>query len=317
MTKTNRFTLIATVLLGILLYTILQFAHDLNVAWDGSPLEPPAKTSNQHATTVPRITGAVDLHNMFADGALDAALNDYAAWSDARGFAGNNRLFAAPVDTPSNLPADMDETALRTRSEAGDVTATQALAAQMLFADPFAAIALFRRAAEQGSTFALLRIGSLLAAIDTADAYNEATSSAPRQRIADLIEPGLNHSLRLTAFGYMVTALRDGGAPIVDHDLLNWLDRINDSVTNDERLAVCRWSERTLMEIAKRRVRWGKPAVTTITPKMFFAIPDLAERLPCRRTVHPIDNLMDLTHCTVSKVRNAADQDLDLYICKK
>ena len=32
MTKTNRFTLIATILLGILLYTVLRFAHDLNLA---------------------------------------------------------------------------------------------------------------------------------------------------------------------------------------------------------------------------------------------------------------------------------------------
>ncbi|MAF83701.1 MAG: hypothetical protein QGH93_09285 [Gammaproteobacteria bacterium] len=317
MTKTNRFTLIATVLLSILLYTILQFAHDLNVAWDGSPLEQPATTRDKPAATEPRITSATDLHKVLADGTLNAVLNDYAIWSDARGFTGNNRLFGAPDSIPSNAPAASNEAGLQARSEAGDAGATQALAAQILFADPFNAIALFRLAAEQGSTFALLRIGSLYAAIDTTGTRNETANPAQLKRIANLTEKGVNHSLRLTAFGYVVTALRDGGIPIIDYDLLEWLDQLNDTVTDDERVAVCKWSERTLIEIAKHRVRWGKPAVTTVAPPIFFAIPALADRLPCRRTAYPIDNLMDLAHCTVTKVSNAADQDLDLYICKK
>jgi len=324
-TKTNRFTLIATFLLGVLLYTILRFAADLNIAWDGSVLQPPPATDNTRAPTQPRIATATDLRAALDDHGIEsgiesgidsrAAIDGYADWSDARGFTGDNRLFGTPDIAPTDAFAAGNETVLIARSDAGDVAASQALAARMLFIDPFNAIEYFRRAAEQGSTFALLRIGSVLEALDAAGADAAIAGHAQRQRVADLTERGVGNSLRLTALGYVMTAIRDGGAPIVDHTLLTWLDRLIDESDNDELVAVCEWSERTLVDIAKGRVRWGKPAITTVAPPVFFAIPNLAERLPCVQTAYPIETLLDLANCSVTEVRNAADEALDLYIC--
>lgn len=325
MTKTNRFTLIATILLGVLLYTILRFAHDLNVSWDGRALTPPPATDDTLVPAQPRIAATTDLLAVLdaapdehgATGGIDSTgvLDDYADWSDARGFTGKNRLFGTPDRVPSDALAATNETELRMWSDAGDAAASQELAARILFVDLFSAIEFFQRAAEQGSTFALLRIGSLIESLDAAADGNAVADPVQRQRIADLAERGVDNDLRLTALGYLVTAIRDGGAPIIDHTLLAWLDRLNDGTTNDERVAVCKWSERMLLDIAKGRVRWGKPAITTVAPPVFFAIPGLDDRLPCNRTAYPIENLMDLNRCTVTEVRNAADEALDLYIC--
>ncbi len=321
MTKTNRFTLIATILLGVLLYTIIRFAEDLNVAWDGGKLEPPPAIDESQAPQLPRIVSATDLQAILdrqpTGNGIDATeiLAGYADWSDARGFTGRNRLFATTAGArPNNLPA-ADTAGLRGLSEAGDAAASQSLAANRIFDDLFGVIDLYRRAAEQGSTFALLRIGSVLEALDTAGTGHAAADPEQHRRIADLTKQGVGNSLRLTALGYVVTAIRDGGAPIVDYPLLIWLDRLHDETTNDERTAVCEWSERTLLDIARARARWGKPAVTTQPPPVFFTIPDLENRLPCNRTAYPIENLLDLSHCTTTPVRNADDEPLNLNIC--
>jgi len=316
--KTNRFTLIATILLGVLLYTILRFAHDLNIAWDGSPLKPPPATNDTPDTTQPRIATATDLlallEKELARQSLDSetALDEYAEWSTARGFIGKNRLPGSP-DTTSLMPGD--QAALLARSEAGNATASQALAAQILFTDPFRAIELFHRAAEQGSTFALLRTGSLLEALDTAGTGTGADDVKHRERVNELTKQGVGNSLRLTALGYVITAIRDGGAPIVDRSLLTWLDRLQFETTNDELVAVCEWSEHTLFDIAKGRALRGKSPVTTNAPPVFFTIPGLADQLPCRRSAFPIENLLDLTNCTVTPVHNAAGELLNLYLC--
>ena len=199
-----------------------------------------------------------------------AILDGYADWSDARGFSGHNRLFVAPESTSPHASVADDEAELRALSDAGDAAASQALATQQLFVDLFSAIELFRRAAEQGSTFALLRIGSLLEALDAAETTPETTDPEQRRRIVEFIGQGTDNNLRLTAFSYVVAAIRDGGAPIVDSALLAWLERLHAETTNDERAAVCEWSERTLLEIARARVRWGKPTVTTVAPPVFF-----------------------------------------------
>lgn len=317
MTKTNRFTLIATILLGVLLYTVIRFAHDLNVAWDGSPREPPPRIADPNAPAHPRIATTADLRAILIAHGIDAAtaLDGYTDWSDARGFTGANRLFGTVNSGPVDTFAADDAIQLRARSDAGDATATQALAAQLLFTDPFSAIELFGKAAEQGSTFALLRIASLLEALDTASSDNPAEDPGQQQRVENLAKRGVGNNLQLTALGYLVTAVRDGGTPIVDPALLAWLDRLQNEATRDELIAVCAWSERTLLEIAGNRARRGKSPVTTNAPPVFLTIPRSADRLPCRRTAYAIENLLDLTHCTVTTVRNASDEDLDLYIC--
>ena len=317
MTKTNRFTLIATFLLGVLLYMILRFAQDLNVAWDGSLRKPPPQTAAPNTPALPRITDTTDLDTLLQAQGIDsvAAIEGYTHWSDARGFTGANRLFGTARIEPADTSVASDDTQLRAQSSAGEAAATQILAAQLLFTDPFSAIKLFHTAAEQSSTFALLRIASLLEAIDTAGIGNTSADSAQQQRLAEITAQGVDNSLRLTAFGYVVTAIRDGGIPIIDPALRAWLDQLGKDITNDELVAVCAWSERTLFDIAKGRARNGKPPVMTDTPPILFTLPGIADQLPCSRTAHPIENLLDLTNCSVTEVHNNADEALNLHIC--
>jgi len=315
--KTNRFTLIATVLLGVLLYMILRYARDLNIAWDGTEPAPPTAIDNPQIPSQPQIATTADLRAFLDADAMasDTLLDHYADWSAAHGFTGKNRLFGAPDIAAANRFTALAGPELVARSEAGAVLASQVLATRRLFTDPFSAIEYFRRAAGQGSTFALLRIADLLEALDAAEAGRATARSDQADRARALAERGVDHSLKLTALGYLVTAMRDGGPPVIDPGVLAELDRLREGTTGDQRVAVCQWSERMLLEIARDRVRWGRPAITTAPPPVFFTLPDLAGRLPCRHTAYPIDFPMDVARCTVTGVRNAENEALDLYLC--
>lgn len=377
MTRTSRFTLIATVLLGVLLYTITRFAADLNIAWDGSAIAPPPDVED--ATAAP-IADAANLRAVLNALDIDPAtvLDSWAAWSDARGFVPPNRLFGIPdpVDpvaskpatsnfrpanpAPANieasdpapsdsLPADrgaadpvasgprpsvpeasdtgsaiprgsadnaaINEAELLARSTAGDAEASQALAARAAFTAPFEAIEYYRLAAEQGSTFALLRLASLFEALDTVAQSGVAVSPDYVRRVAALTGSATGNDLRRMAFTHLLAAIRDGGPPIVDPALLAWVRRLDEQVTADQRTAVCAQSARLLMEIAGRRVRMGRPPVVTEAPPIFFTARQWADRQLCGRTADPIESLMDLSHCTVTGFRTTANEPLDLYIC--
>lgn len=329
MTKTSRFTLIATVLLGILLYTITRFAGDLNVAWDGSVIEPappdteaPIALPIADAAGVRAVLEALDIDTV-------AALDGWAAWSDARGFVPPNRLYGIPDPAlvasgssgrrdPASLstdPATIDEAELLARSAAGDAAATQALAARAASTAPFKAIDYYRLAADQGSTFALLRLASLFEALDTVARSGATADPEYARRIAALTGPAPGTDLRQMAFAHLLAAVRDGGPPTVDPSLLAWLRRLDDQVSEPQRHAACGQSARLLMAIAGRRARMGRPPVVTEAPPVFFTAPEWADQQICAQTADPIENLMDLSDCTVTGFRSAANEPLDLYIC--
>jgi len=378
MTRTSRFTLIATVLLGVLLYTITRFAADLNVAWDGSAIAPPAPAADD--ASAPPIADAANLRFVLNALGIDpaTALDGWATWSDARGFMPPNRLFGIPdpvasassnsrpataapanVDVADPTPsaplsaargatdpvapgprpavpeasnpenpgagvpdpgesadnATIDEAELLARSAAGNAAASQELAARAAFTAPFAAIDYYRLAADQGSTFALLRLASLFEALATVTQSGVAVDPDYARRIAALTGSAAGNDLRRIAFAHLLAAIRDGGPPIIDPALLAWLRRLDEQVTATERTSVCAQSARLLMDIARRRARMGRPPVATEAPPIFFTAPEWADRQLCARTADPIESLMDLSHCTVTGFRSAENEPLDLYVC--
>lgn len=339
MSRTSRFTLIATVLLGVLLYTITRFAEDLNVAWDGSVIEPPPIETDASidlpmadAAGVSSVLTALDIDPV-------AARDGWAAWSDARGFAPPNRLHGIPDPVSSGPgpsdpapsdpgdasrrdsasrgagPATTDEAELLALSQAGDAAATQALAARVALRAPFEAIDYYRLAADQGSTFALLRLASLFEALDTVARSGTTTDPAHARRLAALADSAPGNSLRLMAFTHLLAAVRDGGPPIVDPSLLAWLRRLDEQASDTQRSAACGQSARLLMDIAGRRARSGRPPVVTEAPPIFFTAPGWAEQQICAQTADPIESLMDLSDCIVTRFRSDANEPLDLHIC--
>jgi len=317
--KNNRFTLIATFLLGVLLYTILQFARDLNVAWDGSALEPrsiPEIEQPDSESSGPIISTLDELKTLLQDSSInpDMALANYADWGEQRGFYGANRLLFSPAEAPQRL-ATITEGQLQSMSQAGDLSASQELARRNLFTNTGTAANYYQKAARQGSTAALIRLGSLLATISKLKELED-TASQTQNDLAALAAAELDQDLMQTAFAVTLVAVRDGGPPVIDPSLLDWLTSTAEQLSPQQLQRACAYSETLLLDIAGQRLKWNKPAIAAQPPLFFFSVPNLSKRLPCSGTLHPIEVLMDLDSCATIPILNATNEPLNLQICQ-
>ena len=149
MSKTNVYTLVATALLGVLLYVVLQFARKV-----------PTQPVTTNIMTEPiglSVGGRSDLPAILEARGIDAqrAIAESIDWRQARGFLDSDRMFGVAGDeAPARLYEILEIATLESMSESGDLAATQALAARKLLEDPFASLALYTTAANQGSVFA-------------------------------------------------------------------------------------------------------------------------------------------------------------------
>lgn len=310
MSKTNLYTLIATALLGVLLYVVLQFARKV-------PTTPPT-AETIHAPEHPRLANHPDLHEFLAARGLDGhkLLVESAHWRQARGFLGGDRLLGVTEDSaPSRAYQSIDTLVLNSMSDNGDLAATQTLAARTLPNDPFAALDLYMTAAEQGSIYAMLQIGSLRETLG--DRALDRFKSDPDylRKVGELRGDDSNQTLQMEAFAYIAAAVRDAGATIVDDDLLGWLRRMEREIPSAQRAAACELSERIFLKFGAARRGRGLAPLTTTPPPVFIAIRNLDEKIPCRTTSHPIYSLIDLSRCSVRPVETDRG-DADLYICQ-
>ena len=285
MTKTNRYTLIATILLGVLLFTIVQFANDLDVAWDGTRIEPeqPADRSVSTFTADPDAAlGTAGLEASTARAAADR-------WRQARGLPADSYLTA-------NTPVIITQAAV-----------TQAQAEQLRFDDLPTALALFNKAAEQGSAYALLRIAALLEAL--AATTSDAPDTIAMLSVAD------GPDLRLSALGYILTALRVAGPPLADIDLVAGIDRLLPETTLEQRSLACQWSERRLLDLARARAKQGVRTISTDTPPVFLTAPGAIDSLPCGDIGASAKTLLAESGCAAQPFRSADNGLHDLWIC--
>lgn len=324
--KTNVFTLIATLLLGVLLYTIVRFSANLP--------EPPAADSIRE-TTAPAGTGPSQPRTMIGDlppirsysellvfltaRGVDgqSAIAEAAHWLQARGFGGINPLLGVTEeDAPGIALQSLDDATLQTMLEAGDFGASQTLASRVLFTDPFAALELYRAAADQGSVYAIMQIGSLLESLSDISLDGFVADPAYLRNLVNFRNRESAQNPRRSAFSHALAAARDGGMPVIDTEMLNWLHRLSGEFSESEQQSACEQSAELFFEISAKRRQKGLQPLSTDPPPVFLSIPDLARKLPCHATSHPIIQLLNLGGCSSTQVEDNQRERMDLYICK-
>ena len=327
MSKTNVHTLIATALLGVLLFVVTRFTERLPTTaievTEIAELQSDRTAVAGYAQAgipengVPRLNGAEDLIKLLDD--IGIAGNDAVAaaleWRQQHGFLGPaTDLGLLPDDAPRSRYEMLDDEQLDALSIEGEVGATQTIAARSVMLDPFYAMDMYERAAAQGSTFALLRIASLRDTFSNAqlDAYQ---SDPDYLRKLSELRRSKPETLSAEAFGYAFAAVRDGGLPVIDGDLLRWLRRLMANVPLNMDEVACRQSEQIFVEISTARRRLGLPPVNASLPPVFFAIPYAADQLPCADTQYAWRSTQDLARCEIIAIENRRGERLDLYVC--
>jgi hypothetical protein len=309
--KTNVYTLMATALLGVLLYVVLQFSRKVPTA--------PITTDIMADPAGLSIDGPADLLTILAARGIDApqAIAESVDWRRARGFPGHDRMFGvADQNAPARTYESLDNPTLVSLSRGGDLVATQILATQILLDDPFASLALYTTAANQGSVFAMLRIGALTETFSNAalDKFN--ADPAYLRKLGELRGDGSRGTLKMQAFAYVAAAIRNGGVAIVDQDLLDWIQTMARDLAPAELTTACELSENIFLKFSVARRRLGLAQIRTEVPPVFFGVPNLQAQLPCQSTGHSIIWLLDLSRCSAMPVVHSDEQARDLYICQ-
>lgn len=338
MSSSSRSTLIATFLLGVLLYTVLRFADNLPevpmadtvrrtipvVPASGSGSKPAARDNNPADVPPVDDRGILQVRNYDE---LVAHLNTRglngrlivaaaADWYAERGYLGANALLGVTVDAaPMTYYQTLNDATLLALSDAGDAGATQMLARHSMFFDPFRGLELYELAISQGSLYAIVKVSDTLDSFSGAYISDFAQALELRKKIIQLHAQGYRRNLGMAAFATAVAAIRDGGQPIVDEDLLYWVAALEAKTARGSIARACAWSEEKQVEFGTARRRRGKPPLFTEPPPVFLSQPELEASLPCADTDHPVQFRMNLADCSDELVEGPDGKEWRLYVC--
>lgn len=329
MDRTNFSILLATALLGVLLYIVRQIGNTGLDYVTPPPLEPDRQAAAADSTRVvaapqttesalPIVDGAPALAALLDSLGLDGDLvvEEARQWYQQRGFiAGNPLLGADPDSELRSYYASLDGATLESLSAGGEVGATHELAARARLTNPFLAQQLLGKAVEQGSVNAWIQMASILETL--ADVNPNDFSSDP-EFVRNLMRIGgrdAEDQLRYLAFVNAVTALRDGGEPVIDDSLLGWVAELGRGIPVGKLRQGCNQSFAVLIDMSKTRRAAGLPPLNTTPPPVFLGRTAGSAALPCVDTVNPIVSNHDLGNCAATEVLDRRGAVRVLYVC--
>ncbi|MGI9344576.1 MAG: hypothetical protein ACR2QV_17235 [Gammaproteobacteria bacterium] len=331
MDKSVRFTLVATVLLGILLYAVLRFANEIQETAEDDPMtavtnDTPVQTeaaATAAAAPTPSLPRAGDHRQLVAllgvrgiDG--EQATAAAAAWFEARGYTGAIGLLGVTADDSRSTYFDtLDEATLIAMSEGGDAGATQSLARVAMFTDPFEALELYRKAAAQGSIYAVIKVAETLSMFADTQLVDYAEEPKQVERLLQLQQSVPGKNLPTEAYATALAALGDGGPPIISGQLLDWTDTLMERAPPEMRDTACRRSAEILIDNSAARQDNDAEPMSTRPPPVFVAPTDIDARMPCADTDFPIISLMNLDDCATERVIDAREEEANLHICAR
>ncbi|MGI9329397.1 MAG: hypothetical protein ACR2QB_01665 [Gammaproteobacteria bacterium] len=327
MSRTNISILLATGLLGVLLFVVRQIVVDQPV----EPIKVPvASRSPEQAApeavllrvdesgeALPVIDSPAALRALLIEQGMapDIALADTRDWFAARGYLASGPLRHLVGDTrAADYYASLDDDTLRSLSEGGEVLATQELAGRQRVTDPFAALGSYQAAANQGSVNALLKMASLretLAEIRPEDFASDPGFVRQLSRVAG--KDGT--ALRIAAYGNVLTAMRDGGPAVIDDELMGWAQEMESRLTPMQQTQACNRSFNEFIGLSNQRRLKGMAPITVTPPPTFLALPELDARLPCQETISPVATTQILDDCIVREVVDGRGGLRELYLC--
>jgi hypothetical protein len=116
-------------------------------------------------------------------------------------------------------------------------------------------------------------------------------------------------------FGFAMAAVRDGGRPVANPEIVQWIQSMAGAMPEDVLTNACKLSERLFINASEARRQAGFRPLSTIPPSVFLGDPELDQKLPCQNTPHSFYQVLNLDDCTTEPVRDAAGRSRHLYIC--
>lgn len=310
--RTNVSILLATLLLGILLYVVLSL-----VAQSIDPEPFTLETGDTPDNVVPpAIRTRTDLELALGNRVteLNTLLAASADWYEQRGYLGplpvlgrigDSTLLAVYAATPASD--------LLTLAGNGDIAAAQALAELSMSGDnksPPEAIEWYRQAASYGSVYAMFRLSELLQIF--ANRQLDAFNSDPTYRARLTVLRNNNPLIDRDALAWAITGLLAGGLPVAQPELAQNIKKLSAGLGEYDTVRACDKASRLLLDLAAERRSHGRLVFSTEPPPLFVSVPNISDALPCEGSLLPI---IDTSMCRAITVPGLINPNQTLWRC--
>jgi len=291
--RTNISILLATGLLGVLLWIVISIVRDIANAPE-TPLTM-APDVEEIDPTLPRLTSRAQLDDWLTGQGVPAqSLDAYQDWLARRGFQPGtttpNFYGKAPA---TDVYTNQDGATLLSLAGEGDIGALHALAERSLATDPLAALEWFDQAIVNGSVYAMIRSSDLLATLgdpELIDFVSDPVWQAALETLQNKAPPPLERAL-----AWAIAAVTFGGYAILDQGLSQRVHTLSEQLKYDGIASACELAREYVLDTAATRRARGGAIFSTQAPPLAFSAEGPDAVIPCDIPVLP---LVSLAHCS-------------------
>ncbi|MEC9375255.1 MAG: hypothetical protein VYA80_02660 [Pseudomonadota bacterium] len=307
--RTNISVLLATLLLGILLWTVLGIVNKFE--------EIPTSIQEKGNILSPVITNSIILNQNQLEKILATLTEDielriegYRNWMLAHGFPDNYVFWSAETNDFESEYKTRNNLDLISLAGDGDVDAMHALAKKSLYDAPLNSLSWYDQAIAHGSIFAMLKTSDLLEIIADSNIQkifdNAGWKSANNLLAQQKISPGEK------ALAWSITAITLGGYTIMNTRHAGRLKRLKSKLSPEEIKNACDVAETFLIESVQAIRNNSKAILAFDQPPIALTTPNPKKNIPCDNWMSP---LIEFSNCNSHPVLSANNQAASLWIC--
>jgi len=310
--RTNISVLIATALLAILLWTVLNTVKEF-----GKIPTPQSETADTEAPSEPIVIGErlysrTDTENFINKLSTRGGprLDTYRDWLLARGFPETYRIWGDIPRTTSSEYADMGNARLLIVAGAGNIDAMYELAERRMRDNPLDALAWYDQAIVNGSVYAMIKTAILLESINDPQ-LQDFLNNARWQSALEILNKDTPAPIE-KALAWSLAAITIGGYAILDNQHANRIRRLSAQLDAMAIQNACDVAQEYLLDTAAARRARGGTVFSIEQPPIAVTTPNPASVIPCQPATPP---LVTMNNCTAHAIVTPEANRATLWIC--
>jgi hypothetical protein len=293
--RTNISILLATALLGVLLWIVISIVRDLANAPD-VPLPRPVQSEiGEPDPSLPRLTSRTQIEDWLEQQDLPIqSVDAYLDWLAVRGFLAGEPMqdFTGTFRAAENY-VDQDGATLLLLAAEGDLGALHTLAERSLETDPLAALEWFDQAIVNGSVYAMVRSSDLLVTLadpGLTEFISDPVWQAALNSVQNTAPPPLQRAL-----AWAIAAITFGGYARLDQGLAQRIRGLSAQMDPADIVRACDLAQEYVLDTAATRRAKGGAVFSTQSPPLAFSVAQPESVIPCDVPVMP---LVSMAQCS-------------------
>jgi len=311
--RTNISVLIATALLGVLLWTVTSIVQEFGKIPDTPDIDTTAQeTVAPDVIKLVSLTNRGDLETILGKHTtqVDERIQSYSDWLLGRGYPDGSEFWSEPIVDFAPEYSARDNASLMALAGNNDLYAMYVLAERRLSEAPLEALAWYDQAIVRGSIYAMLKTADTLEMIadpELQEFFSNALWRAALNSLNNENPPPLE-----SALAWSLAAVTIGGYAILDQQHAGRISRLSARLDETAVQRACELAQQYLLDTAGLRRARGEAIFSTDQPPFALTAVSPDDLIPCNVSVEP---LISFDECSAYPVMTATAQPASLWIC--